>query len=172
MFIALAGQHQIWRHDIASGTTAALSGDGSERNANGSTGVKTSWAQPSGLALSLDGKQLWVADSESSTIRSMALLSGAGKVLAWPKLRTTLCLHALLCYMRRHPAFRVESRASTLVCHGCMQEMLSVWFTRFSPLLHVWAGMCKADQICPCCLDVTTYCQALTVCNRTIMAIC
>ncbi len=45
LYIAMAGQHQIWRHDLASGSTAAFSGDGYERNANGATGPATSWAQ-------------------------------------------------------------------------------------------------------------------------------
>ena len=52
LYIAIAGQHQIWRHDMASGTTAVFSGDGYERNANGRNGPGTSWAQPSGISLS------------------------------------------------------------------------------------------------------------------------
>eukprot|EP00884_Botryococcus_braunii_P006329 jgi/Botrbrau1/15698/Bobra.4_1s0071.2 len=76
VYIAMAGQHQIWRHDIRTGATAVFSGDGYERNQNGRSGVSTSWAQPSGLALAADRRQLWVADSESSTIRSMSLSSG------------------------------------------------------------------------------------------------
>ena len=36
--------------------------------------------QPSGLSLSADGRELWVADSESSTVRSMDLASGGGRV--------------------------------------------------------------------------------------------
>ena len=47
LYIAMAGQHQIWRHDLASGATATVSGDGYERNANGATGPSTSWAQVS-----------------------------------------------------------------------------------------------------------------------------
>ena len=80
LYIAMAGQHQIWRHDVSSAVTAAFSGDGSERNANGATGRTTSWAQPSGLALSADGSQLWVADSESSSVRSMLLEDGGSRV--------------------------------------------------------------------------------------------
>ena len=41
----MAGQHQIWRHDLRAGTTSAFSGDGYERNANGASGPATSWAQ-------------------------------------------------------------------------------------------------------------------------------
>ena len=80
LYIAMAGQHQIWRHDVASGVTSAFSGDGSERNANGRKGGSTSWAQPSGLSLSRDGADLWVADSESSTVRSMRLATGGSQV--------------------------------------------------------------------------------------------
>ncbi len=45
LYIAMAGQHQIWRHDLKTGTTSAFSGDGYERNANGASGPATSWAQ-------------------------------------------------------------------------------------------------------------------------------
>ncbi|CAL8471539.1 g11081 [Coccomyxa elongata] len=76
LYIAMAGQHQIWRHDLKTSTTSAFSGDGYERNANGASGPATSWAQPSGLSLSTDGRELWVADSESSTVRSMDLTTG------------------------------------------------------------------------------------------------
>ncbi|CAL5223491.1 g6016 [Coccomyxa viridis] len=79
LYIAIAGQHQIWRHDMASGTTAVFSGDGYERNANGRNGPGTSWAQPSGISLSRDGSELWVADSESSTVRSMSLATGGSQ---------------------------------------------------------------------------------------------
>lgn len=35
VYIAMAGQHQIWQHDIMDGVTSAFSGDGYERNLNG-----------------------------------------------------------------------------------------------------------------------------------------
>ena len=35
--------------------------------------------QPSGLSLSVAGDEIWVADSESSTVRSCELDSGAGR---------------------------------------------------------------------------------------------
>lgn len=88
LLVAMAGQHQIWRVDIATGVAAAVSGNGSERNQNGSTGLTSSWAQPSGLALvskntsisnnefSLENMEVLVADSESSTIRRLNLSSG------------------------------------------------------------------------------------------------
>lgn len=36
IYIAMAGQHQIWEHNILNGITRAFSGDGYERNLNGS----------------------------------------------------------------------------------------------------------------------------------------
>jgi len=39
VYIAMAGTHQIWIHDIARGTTKAFSGNGYERNQNGRTWV-------------------------------------------------------------------------------------------------------------------------------------
>jgi len=37
VYIAMAGQHQIWKHNIRDGVTNVLSGDGYERNLNGSS---------------------------------------------------------------------------------------------------------------------------------------
>ncbi|GLC49396.1 hypothetical protein PLESTB_000214800 [Pleodorina starrii] len=77
LYIALAGQHQIWDLELSSGTAALFSGTGSERNQNGPTPFTTSWAQPSGLSLARDGTGLmYVADSESSTVRVVDLGSG------------------------------------------------------------------------------------------------
>ncbi|EFJ50214.1 hypothetical protein VOLCADRAFT_80356 [Volvox carteri f. nagariensis] len=77
LYIALAGQHQIWDLELSSGTAALFSGTGAERNQNGPTPFTTSWAQPSGLSLAGDGSGLmYVADSESSTIRVLDLGSG------------------------------------------------------------------------------------------------
>ena len=45
----------------------------------GRNGPSTSWAQPSGISLSADGSQLWVADSESSAVRSMSLATGGSQ---------------------------------------------------------------------------------------------
>lgn len=51
------------------------SGNGYERNQNGAAG-STSWAQPSGLSLSPDGSELFVADSESSTVSTVVTSRG------------------------------------------------------------------------------------------------
>ncbi|KAG8640966.1 hypothetical protein MANES_03G089519v8 [Manihot esculenta] len=37
VYIAMAGQHQIWEHNTLDGVTIAFSGDGYERNLNGSS---------------------------------------------------------------------------------------------------------------------------------------
>ncbi|CAM8917987.1 unnamed protein product [Rhodiola kirilowii] len=81
VYIAMAGQHQIWEHDTADGATRAFSGDGYERNMNGSSSTNTSFAQPSGISLSPDSKELYVADSESSSIRAVNLRTGGSRLL-------------------------------------------------------------------------------------------
>ncbi|GMH46099.1 hypothetical protein BSKO_14063 [Bryopsis sp. KO-2023] len=79
VYIAMAGQHQIWKHDFLSGSTANFSGTGQERNKNGENSRSTAWAQPSGLSLSKDGNLMYVADSESSSIRSLNLETGGSR---------------------------------------------------------------------------------------------
>nr|XP_027188810.1 protein SUPPRESSOR OF QUENCHING 1, chloroplastic isoform X2 [Cicer arietinum] len=82
IYIAMAGQHQIWEHNILSGITRAFSGDGYERNLNGSSSTNTSFAQPSGLSLSQDLREIYIADSESSSIRAVDLKTGGSRLLA------------------------------------------------------------------------------------------
>ncbi|KAJ4825096.1 Protein SUPPRESSOR OF QUENCHING 1, chloroplastic [Turnera subulata] len=81
VYVAMAGQHQIWEHNILDGVTRAFSGDGYERNLNGSSSTSTSFAQPSGLALSPDLREIYVADSESSSIRALDLTTGGSRLL-------------------------------------------------------------------------------------------
>ncbi|KAM5561005.1 protein SUPPRESSOR OF QUENCHING 1, chloroplastic [Rosa sericea] len=82
VYIAMAGQHQIWQLDTADGITRAFSGDGYERNLNGSSSSSTSFAQPSGISLSPDMMELYIADSESSSIRAVVLKTGGSRLLA------------------------------------------------------------------------------------------
>ncbi|XP_050225291.1 protein SUPPRESSOR OF QUENCHING 1, chloroplastic [Mercurialis annua] len=82
VYIAIAGQHQIWEHNTVDGITKAFSGDGYERNLNGSSSTSTSFAQPSGISLSTDLKEVYVADSESSSIRAVDLKTGGSRLLA------------------------------------------------------------------------------------------
>lgn len=72
VFFANAGTHQIGVLDLKGGTVARLAGSGAEDLATGDA-ARAAFAQPSGLALSADGKTLYVADSESSAIRAIAL---------------------------------------------------------------------------------------------------
>ena len=70
LFIAMAGHHQIWRYDLAANTLAVHAGTGAERCDDGPL-AEANLAQPSGLAT--DGEALFVADSEDSTIRRVAI---------------------------------------------------------------------------------------------------
>ncbi|KAK5772018.1 hypothetical protein PVK06_048278 [Gossypium arboreum] len=82
VYVAMAGQHQIWEHSIQDGVTKAFSGNGYERNLNGSSSTNTSFAQPSGISLSPDLMEAYVADSESSSIRALDLKTGGSRLLA------------------------------------------------------------------------------------------
>ncbi|XP_073123425.1 protein SUPPRESSOR OF QUENCHING 1, chloroplastic-like isoform X3 [Henckelia pumila] len=82
VYIAMAGQHQIWKHNTLDRTTTAFSGDGYERNLNGSSSRSTSFAQPSGISLAPDLKEAYIADSESSSIRALDLRTGGSRLLA------------------------------------------------------------------------------------------
>ena len=108
-YVAMAGQHQVWRLDVAAGTIENFSGTGYERNQNGADALTTAWAQPSGLSLSPSGDSVYVAgafagrrrttdgalravrlyrsrrlsplpaDSESSTVRQLDLRTGGSQ---------------------------------------------------------------------------------------------
>lgn len=78
LYVAMAGPHQIWSMNLDSGAVFPYAGSGLEARTDG--GLRTSaFAQPSGLAT--DGKVLFVADSESSSIRAVDLAGGGGKVV-------------------------------------------------------------------------------------------
>ena len=61
------------------GTCLRFAGSGIEENKNNSYPDKAGFAQPSGLALSRTLNCLFVADSESSSIRMVTLKDGAVK---------------------------------------------------------------------------------------------
>jgi DNA-binding beta-propeller fold protein YncE len=76
LYIAMAGMHQIWKMPLDESKIEAYAGNGREDIADGPLLPGTpydprfsSFAQPSGL--SSDGKRLFVADSEGSTVRSV-----------------------------------------------------------------------------------------------------
>ncbi len=76
LFIAMAGHHQIWTFDLKKERLDPYAGNGREDLADGPLD-EAEFAQPSGLAS--DGKNLYVADSEISGIRSVPL-GGKGDV--------------------------------------------------------------------------------------------
>ncbi len=76
LFIAMAGHHQIWVLDLEKKQVAAYAGNGRE-NIRDDTLSRSEFAQPSGLCS--DGKTLYVADSETSSIRAVPI-TGRGEV--------------------------------------------------------------------------------------------
>jgi DNA-binding beta-propeller fold protein YncE len=76
LYIAMAGSHQIWKMPLDESEIGPVAGNGREDIVDGPPLPKepyeegySSFAQPSGLAT--DGKQLFVADSEGSSIREV-----------------------------------------------------------------------------------------------------
>jgi len=74
LYIAMAGSHQLWVMDLDSGEVQPLSGSGREGTGDGAS-TYAELAQPSGLALTPDGR-LFFADSEGSSIRWSDLNAG------------------------------------------------------------------------------------------------
>jgi hypothetical protein len=78
LWIAMAGPHQIWRMSLDEKAIGQYAGNGREDIVDGERlprqpyGDASSFAQPSGLAT--DGKVLFVADSEGSSIRAVPLV--------------------------------------------------------------------------------------------------
>ena len=70
LLIAIAGSHQIWGMDLTSGMIGTYAGTGAEGCVDGD--LETSaFAQPSGVTT--DGEELFIADSEISSIRAIIL---------------------------------------------------------------------------------------------------
>jgi DNA-binding beta-propeller fold protein YncE len=70
LFIAIAGQHQIWKMDLATQQISQFAGSGSEARQDGDL-LDSAFAQPSGLLA--DGTKLFVSDAESNIIRKIDL---------------------------------------------------------------------------------------------------
>ncbi|MFI0737958.1 NHL domain-containing thioredoxin family protein [Streptomyces sp. NPDC021100] len=66
LWIAMAGVHQLWAYDPATGTVGVAAGTTNEGLVDGPA-AEAWFAQPSGLAAAED--RLWVADSETSALR-------------------------------------------------------------------------------------------------------
>ncbi|MGI0486390.1 thioredoxin-like domain-containing protein [Pantanalinema rosaneae CENA516] len=70
LYIAMAGSHQIWVMDLVHHTIQTYLGTGAEYCVDGSLEV-AAFAQPHGITT--DGTRLFVADSETSSIRAITL---------------------------------------------------------------------------------------------------
>ncbi|XP_066211498.1 NHL repeat-containing protein 2 isoform X2 [Saccopteryx leptura] len=94
LWIAMAGTHQIWallldcgrlpkKNEVKKGTCLCFAGSGNEENRNNAYPHKAGFAQPSGLSLAAEEPWscLFVADSESSAVRTVSLRDGAVKHL-------------------------------------------------------------------------------------------
>ncbi|MFI5921129.1 thioredoxin-like domain-containing protein [Streptomyces anulatus] len=68
LWIAMAGVHQLWTYDPEGATVRVAAGTTNEGLVDGPA-AEAWFAQPSGLAVSADGERLWVADSETSSLR-------------------------------------------------------------------------------------------------------
>ncbi|MEB3181045.1 MAG: thioredoxin-like domain-containing protein [Nostocaceae cyanobacterium] len=80
LYIAMAGLHQIWEMDLATNIVQTYAGRGAEACLDGSL-TESAFAQPSGITT--DGNQLYVADSEVSSIRGVGIIE--------PKTVRTVC---------------------------------------------------------------------------------
>ncbi|MFD3657835.1 NHL domain-containing thioredoxin family protein [Streptomyces sp. NPDC058620] len=68
LWIAMAGVHQLWSFDPETLTVRVEAGTTNEGLVDGPA-AEAWFAQPSGLAASVGGERLWVADSETSAVR-------------------------------------------------------------------------------------------------------
>ena len=73
LYIAMAGPHQIWKMDLENNEISTFAGSGREARLDGPL-LESGFAQPSGIAS--DGKNLYVADSESNIIRAIDIALG------------------------------------------------------------------------------------------------
>jgi len=74
IYIAMAGSHQIWKLDLNDNSIGPFAGSGREALIDGNLS-EAAMAQPSGITT--DGERLYVADSETSSIRSISTGNGA-----------------------------------------------------------------------------------------------
>jgi thiol-disulfide isomerase/thioredoxin len=71
LFIAMAGSHQIWQMDLETNTVKTYAGTGAEGCVDGIL-TESAFAQPSGITT--DGQELYIADSEISSIRAVGIV--------------------------------------------------------------------------------------------------
>jgi thiol-disulfide isomerase/thioredoxin len=78
LYIAMAGPHQVWSHQLGTSHIAAWAGSGREDVINGPL-AEAAFAQPSEIIADPTGKSLFLVDSEGSAIRRISL-EAAGTV--------------------------------------------------------------------------------------------
>lgn len=71
LVIAMAGSHQIWQMDLDTNQISTYAGTGAEGCVDGSL-MESAFAQPSGITT--NGLELFIADSETSSIRGVGLI--------------------------------------------------------------------------------------------------
>ena len=79
LYIAMAGNHQIWKYDIQNDTISVYAGTG-EENIYDETREAALFAQPSGI--SFHKGRLYVADSETSSLRMVETVSDSVETIA------------------------------------------------------------------------------------------
>ena len=88
LYIAMAGTHQIWGYMLCdtiwwknlnrkADHCYAIAGSGAEENRNTSYPLKAGFAQPSGISYDKELDILYIADSESSSIRKLSIKDGS-----------------------------------------------------------------------------------------------
>jgi thiol-disulfide isomerase/thioredoxin len=71
LYIAMAGSHQIWEMDLETSMVKTYAGTGAEACVDGAL-TESTFAQPSGITT--DGQELYIADSEVSSIRGVGVV--------------------------------------------------------------------------------------------------
>jgi thiol-disulfide isomerase/thioredoxin len=71
LLIAMAGSHQIWQMNLKSGIVTTYAGRGAEACIDGLL-TESAFAQPSGITT--NGQELYIADSEVSSIRGVGMM--------------------------------------------------------------------------------------------------
>jgi len=71
LYIAMAGPHQVWAHEIGSDLIGVFAGTGREDVINGPL-LAAAFAQPSEIVADADGSFLYLVDSEGSAIRRIS----------------------------------------------------------------------------------------------------
>lgn len=80
IYMAMAGTHQIWVYDRLTEISSPLSGSGAEQKLDHKRLLSAGWAQPSGITCGEN--VLYIADSESSSIRAIDLIHQRASTLA------------------------------------------------------------------------------------------